>query len=33
MFVAKGLFIKEQLLFGIMNNIRAMLPSWMGGML
>ena len=33
MFVARGLFIKEQLLFSIMNNIRAMLPSRMGCML
>jgi hypothetical protein len=33
MFVARVLFIKEQLLFRIMNNIRAILPSRMGCML
>ena len=33
MFVARVLFIKEQLLFRIMNNIRAILPSSMERML
>ena len=33
MFVARRLFIKEQLLFGVMNNIRAILPLSMRCML
>ena len=28
MFVARVLFIRELLMFGVMNNIRAILPSW-----